>query len=301
MKRHVVIIGAGAIGQAIRHLLRNQDINLNLWDIDKTKVKDQKELGALIPGAAIVFLCVPSWVLREALLEIKPFLGRSSVIASVSKGLEIKTNHRIDQLASEILPNNKFVLLSGPMIARLITEDKHSYATIASLANNKEAIRSVEQLFLNTKLSLSVCNDIASVAISGVLKNVYAIILGIIDALDCGNNTKGWIVSLSLREMQAIAQRLKLDPVVMLGTSGLADLITTGFSPTSTNQRLGKELVFNGQTEIKSEGLISLPGLMELLEDSTQSLPLLNALHRAIENKTKTAIIFSDWLKEEHK
>lgn len=297
MNHHVVIVGAGAIGRAIERLIQDKAIRLELWDKDPTKVENQKELRDIIPSAEVVFLCVPSWSLREAITTIKPLLSDKTIIVGLSKGLESQSNYRIDQIVDELLPNNPFVLLSGPMLARLIQEDKPSYASIAATANHREALESIELLFLDTNLSLHPVNDVTAAALGGILKNIYAMVLGIVDGLEYGNNTKGWIVALSVREMQTIADRLNTNSTIMPGIAGLADLIATGFSSSSNNHRVGRELVLHGQTDLKSEGLVSLPSLLTLLNGNTESLPLLHTLNEAINNQQQTAVIFEAWLK----
>lgn len=301
MNNKIVIVGAGSIGKAIEHLLLARNIQPHLWDKDPAKVESQSELSTIIPEAKAIFVCVPSWCLREAINKVKPYVRQATIIIGLSKGLEEKTLLRIDQLVAELLPDNPFVLLSGPMLAREIREDKRSYASATAASTNQTALRYVEQLFVDTRLSLDTSTDLKSVALAGVLKNVYTIVLGIADALSCGNNTKGWLVYLIVREMQLLAKRLDCDSEVMLGVAGLADLIATGFSPSSNNHRVGRELALHGQTDLKSEGFISLPSLIKLINGDTESLPLLHLLKQMLGQQSQTASIFESWLKQHPK
>lgn len=296
MNGNVVIIGAGAIGRAVEHLIQNKEANVELWDKDPEKVMEQKQLSDIVSAAEVIFLCVPSWSLREAMMTIQPWLASDAIIVGLSKGLEKETGFRIDQLASDLLPEHPFVLISGPMIARLIQEDKWGYAAAALASRDDTALHMVRRLFADTRLCLETANDLKSVAMAGVLKNIYAIVLGIADGLDCGNNTKGWIVSVAVREMQIIAQRLQVDPATMTGTAGLADLVSTGFSPSSNNHRVGRELALHGQTDLQSEGLVSIVSLIDLLNAQTRLLPLLHALWEIVGNRAATAQIFEEWL-----
>ena len=51
-----------------------------------------------------------------------------------------------------------------------------------------------------------------SVALAGVLKNIYAVALGVADGLDLSGNEKGWIAARAIREMREIAGALGADP-----------------------------------------------------------------------------------------
>ena len=78
---------------------------------------------------------------------------------------------------------------------------------------------------------------------AGVLKNIYAIVLGIADGLEFDGNAKGWIAARATNEMLAIAETLGADKKIMLGTAGLADFIATAYSPYSRNREIGDEIL----------------------------------------------------------
>jgi len=54
---------------------------ISLWDKDASKISGQKLLSEMISSADFVFLCIPSWAMREAVTSIAPYLdggaGRS--------------------------------------------------------------------------------------------------------------------------------------------------------------------------------------------------------------------------------
>ena len=96
----------------------------------------------------------------------------------------------MDQVLEEVLPANQdFALLGGAMIAEEIHEDLIGAGILA--ANKQETLTTVSELFNQTKLLLETTLDLHGVALCGVLKNVYAIGLGICDGLGLGKNTKG--------------------------------------------------------------------------------------------------------------
>lgn len=287
-KIHVSFIGAGEIGQAISQLTSHSGVHVERWDADPKKVPDQKSLKEVVESADVLFLCVPSWVLRKAIKPTIPFLSKKTLCVFVSKGIEEKTHLFIDQLAKKILPKNQpIAFLSGPMLAEELIAGKSGAALVAS--QNRKTFVTLQSIFSCSDLRLEYTNDVRSVSVSGVLKNIYAISLGIAAGLNWGDNRKGWLCAAALSEMSLILKMQKTNPSFAYRQSGLADLIATGFSKYSSNQTLGRELVEKSQCERKSEGCISLPSLVKQLGvKRMKKLPILSSLNRII-SKGKNA------------
>ena len=75
--------------------------------------------------------------------------------------------------------------------------------------------------------------------LAGALKNIYAIVSGITDAIGAGQNTKSVVLTRSLAEMNRFASELGANPMTFLGLSGIGDLYVTCTSPLSRNFRVG--------------------------------------------------------------
>ena len=85
-------------------------------------------------------------------------------------------------------------------------------------------------------------NDIQGVELGGALKNIYAIICGLADSLEVGENALGLILTRSMAEMSRFAVAKGANPVTFLGLSGMGDLVTTCTSTLSRNYQLGHNL-----------------------------------------------------------
>jgi glycerol-3-phosphate dehydrogenase (NAD(P)+) len=296
---NIVIVGAGAIGQAIGHIISKKQIPFEFWDKDPEKVPGQKRLEVIIPTATLVFICVPSWAFRQAAAIIRPYLQSETIIVGLSKGLERKTAKRIDEIAREAFPSNPFILLSGPMMADALQDDKPGFAVAATHSTSGDVLQQVVELFHQTSLTVETSTELPSVAFAGVLKNMYAIGLGIVAGLDLGENEKGWVITQATTEMQWIARHLQLSTDIILGVAGLGDLIATGFSPNSMNYRVGRELALHGSTDLRSEGLVSIAPFMALLgdvPDVANELPLLSAIYDVTEQQSDADMVFHDLL-----
>lgn len=188
--------------------------------------------------ADIYFLCIPSWEVNNIKLP-------QGIIISLIKGL-------VDgQSMAEYLKNYNFSILGGPMMAE--EEGK-----IGVMSPYREDIK-----FKNIKIIKA--DDPHSVAMAGVLKNIYTLIIG----KEKSNNQKGYLVSEAIKEILLIAEQLKLNKDILLGPAGLGDLVATAFSPFSRNRK-------SATSNIKSEGRESLKSLIKMV--NTQKLPLLRSI-----------------------
>ncbi len=276
----VSFIGAGKIGSALAKLVSQSGAHVEQWDADASKVLHQKKLEHVVEKADVLFLCVPSWILRKAMEPMMPHLNKKTVCVFVSKGIEEKTKFFMNDFAKSLLPKGQpFVLLSGPMLAEELI-DHHGGAACVGTKSIAD-FHKIESLFSCEDLRLTFAPDTKSVAIAGVLKNVYAIALGIAIGLKWGDNRKGWLCSDAIQEMIAIMIALKADPSYVLSQAGLGDFIATGMSEYSSNHSLGRELVEGVDSDRKSEGYQALPSLVKMLSAKTlATLPILCTLDR---------------------
>jgi len=90
-------------------------------------------------------------------------------------------------------------------------------------------------------------------ALGGILKNVYAILLGCLEKLGGDErNLEAAALTASVREMAAIAGALGGQPTTLYGIAGLGDLVATGFSRDSHNRKFG-QLLASGKSVAELE------------------------------------------------
>ena len=300
MKQKILIIGNGKIGQAIYHLLRSNPLNkeniIAVYDNDPLKNKCKENLNDCTIDKDFIFLCVPSWVEEEVLLEIKENLNPKTILIPLSKGINVASRKSMDELIEEDTKNAKYALLSGPMFAYEIIEGKASYAVLAS--KDKKVFKKVSLLFAGTKLKLEYQKDVHSVAISAVLKNIYTLGIGIVEGSEERNNTKGFLSAMAINEMLGIVKILKLNERIVLGTAGVADFIATSSSEHSQNRKLGKKIYERGSATFKSEGFVSLASLLKMLGKKSKKFKFLSLIERIVINKKDPKIEIEKFLKE---
>lgn len=282
--QNIGIIGYGEIGQALEKVLLNAHHEVAVWDIDTEKVHGTKSLASIASHADVLFLCVPSWALRNAVTSLRPHLTvrPDVIIVSLAKGVETGTRMMADELLLDTLPPKQpFALLGGPMLAGELKDDQPGVAVIASpLAATRTA---VVRLFAGTNVRTIETADRHSVATAGVLKNIYALALGIADGLSWGANRKGWLAAAAEDEMLSIGAALEAKPAVIRGPAGFGDFIATAFSARSRNRTAGEAFIRSGVCDASSESARSLASLIQRVERCRVPVPpVLGALSASI-------------------
>ncbi len=274
----VAVVGAGELGRAIGVLLKEKNIETEFWDADPAAVPGERPLAELIPTAGHVLFCVPSWAMRAAVTGVLPYLAPGATVVSFAKGIEKDSLQTMAEMVPTLLPaGTPFMVVGGPMLAAEIVAGSAAIGVFAS--QDEAALAWARETFASQHFRVETTADAASVALAGVLKNVYAVALGIADGLGVSGNEKGWVTSAAVKEMADVAMALGADPKIILGSAGVGDLIATGYSVHSRNREAGIEIVATGKCNIRGEGLNSLPFLMARLGEKASSFPLMTLVH----------------------
>lgn len=292
-KPRVLILGAGKIGRALGSVMK-PNAAVSYWDKVTGVVPRQKPLAALVPSADAVFFCLPSWCLREAAEAAAPHLRKDVPVVAVSKGLEAGTLLPPDGVLNQVLPGAPFVFLGGPLLADEILKGRPGVGVVASA--DRATLARVARLFAGTRLLIEISDDASGVAWSAVLKNVYALGLGMAEGLGWGANMRGWLVAKAVEEAGGILEDLGGRRETFHGTAGVGDLVATGFSPHSKNRSAGEAIARRGKSPHVSEGMASLPQLLAVLGSRARKYPLLTSIKTVILEKEKAKRAFEKLL-----
>ncbi|OGY46598.1 MAG: hypothetical protein A2927_03130 [Candidatus Komeilibacteria bacterium RIFCSPLOWO2_01_FULL_45_10] len=274
--RHIAIIGAGEIGQAIKQLFGKQP--MIFWDNDPKKIKHKKSLETVLTDARMVFLCMPTRGLPSVLPTTAATVSTAAPIISVSKGIELKSRLFVDELLAVSLPKHSTALLYGPMLAEEIMANRGAVGVLA--AKNKKIYQLLHTMITVSTFRLEYSTDVHGVAVVGVLKNIYSFALGIADGLRWGHNMRGWLIQASLREMEQLVKIFNGRRDTVYTAAGLGDLIATGMSDQSHNFTVGQQLARGGTCAFSNEGCVALPIIVKQLGTQIKKFPLLHTLYK---------------------
>lgn len=286
---HILIMGAGNIGQALGQVLqKKKGMSIEFWDAVPGMVKKQRWLSQAVPEAEAVFFCLPSFAVREAAKSVGALLKKRTPVICVSKGIENETFLTTDKLLAKVLPPRQpFAVLFGPMLALELAAGAPGYA-IAAGAGRKTAVK----IFKGTNFIVSESNDLSGVALCGALKNIYALGLGILAALKTNDNVLGAYLAATHREMGGIVKILGGQAETVSGLAGLGDLVATGFSANSKNRNVGM-MIGRGEAPQRSEGTRAVHSLERILGWRSRRFPVLRSLHLILEKRSKPSALLA--------
>lgn len=255
------IIGAGELGSAIGEALTKAKTQVLYYDKDPAR-STTASIEDLVHSCQILLLCVPSWQVEDVAKRIHKVAHptESRLVIAMAKGV-MPGFVTMDQVLAKNLPKHYNTgLLYGPMIAEEITQDRPANGVLG--VTDTSFFEPIRVQFSGAHMYIEATGDVKGLAICGVLKNIYAISLGICDGLRLGLNAKGRLTVMALAETKRLLAELGGDPRMAEGTAGLGDLLSTGFSGTSFNYRIGKSLAEGiVDPHVKSEGLVTLSEL----------------------------------------
>lgn len=279
--KQITFIGFGEIGGALSRLAEAR-ARIVAWDTDPSKTTSG--IGSVkdaVAGSGIVFLCVPSWVVRDVAISVAPHLAHKTVVISLAKGLERDTLKTMDRVLEECLAAGQpSGVLGGPLLAEELDAGLPGVGVVGS--RQEQVFVAVRALFAGTPLRVEYTADATAVALSSVLKNIYAVVLGIADGFGWGWNAKGYLAARSLEEMEQICRALGLNEKVVRGSAGAGDLLATSFSQDSFNRETGRQIALTGECKTPSEGCRSAPFVLQLLGAMRPDLPILYALDQVL-------------------
>ena len=107
--------------------------------------------------------------------------------------------------------------------------------------------------------------------VGGALKNVIAIAIGMVVALELGDNARAALITRGLAEIARLGVALGGSASTFAGLAGLGDLLATAMSPQSRNRTLG-ERIGGGMT--LAEAQADTPNVVEGVETTRVVLEL---------------------------
>ncbi len=274
------IIGAGELGQALGHVLEKAGSQVLYYDREDSRTTTAS-IRDVVVACSVLLICVPSWANREVAKEIAKHLDPQNppLVISFSKGVE-KGFVTIDHVLAETLPHGvPYGLIYGPMTAsELIAHQMGSGILALSEVDYDNTVRDI---FAKARVFLEISSDMHATAVSGVLKNVYAIAFGMCDGLKLGANARGRLVVMILREMKRILHDLNVTPETAESLAGLGDLVAAGTGDNSFNYRVGRSIVERiADTNVQSEGLFTLQELPHVVR--LEEYPIAHLLDKLI-------------------
>ncbi|PPF37599.1 glycerol-3-phosphate dehydrogenase [Pseudoclavibacter sp. RFBJ3] len=316
--QRAVVLGSGSWGTTFAKVLADAGHDVTLW-ARRTEVANEineshrntgylpgidlprnlhatPDLVEAVRGQQFVFVSVPAQTARELSAQLAPHIEGDAVVVSLMKGVERASGLRMSEVLEGVLqiPAERVAVASGPNIALEIAKEQPTAIVVAS-ASEATAV-SVAKLARNDYLRSFVNVDVVGTEFGGVLKNLIAIAVGIVDGVGYGENTKASVMTRGLAEISDFAVAMGAQASTMIGLAGLGDLIATCESPLSRNftagRLLGQGYVYDdvvAQMQQTAEGLRSVGAILELAERHGVEMPIATQIDDVLHGRMSPA------------
>lgn len=310
--KKIGVIGAGSWGTALALTLSGKGHQVKIWDVNPDHLKEleeNRENVRYLPGikfndnlkigqttedtlkdADLVLFSAPAQHFRSALKNAIPFLKPEMILVNVAKGIEQKTLKRMSEVADELLPEARYVVLSGPSHAEEV--GKALPTTVAVASRDLKLAEEVQDIFMTERFRVYTTDDIVGVELGGSLKNIIALGAGISDGMGFGDNAKAALMTRGLAEIKRLGIQLGADPATFAGLTGVGDLIVTCTSMHSRNRRcgimIGEGMDPQEATEkvgMVVEGMFTTEAAYGLAEREGVEMPITQQLYEVINGR----------------
>ncbi len=303
-KQNIVVAGAGTFGTAMAERLswnKNNKVVLHSIEADvvhaiNTEHRNSKyfpmhvlssELSAttdfnIYKEADVILLVIPSKAIVSFSNQIAEYTkGRDPLVINLAKGMSDD-----GAFITEKIPFKRTASMKGPSFA---IEVLNGIPTSFTFGGKKEDFKNFrDETLKNTSLYLDYTKDIRAVELMSILKNMYAIGLGLVSGRYNSPNVDFMIYTKCVNEMRKLLELYQCDDEVIFKYCGIGDLGLTGLNDLSRNRTLGmligKGFTYdqNGSSATVVEGhrTIKLIGELTRAHKLEEQFPIIQALYR---------------------
>ncbi len=251
----------------------------------KEQIVVSERLNEVVSQADIIILAVPSAFLANVLQPLTVPLTDKFVVSAI-KGIIPEDYQTVSEYLHSYygLPYDNIGVITGPTHAEEIAQERLSYLTVAcKRIENAEALaRKFASSFTMTRTS----TDIYGLEYVGVLKNVYAMMVGVARGAGYGDNFTAVLVANAAIETKRFMDEtypFERDTNV---SAFLGDLLVTSYSQYGRNRAFGMMIgkgysVLSAKMELRmvAEGYYSAACIHHLNKQFGVDLPIADALY----------------------
>ena len=309
----VGMIGLGNMGTAVGNMIAKNGYEVLGWNYEGEVVDEindkhsnerflpgiplheslraTKDIAAVMRECGVVFISIPSAFIESTMRPIQAQTGADVVLVNMAKGIKRDTGLTSFQTLTAMFHNNPRIMLSGPSIANEFAREMPTVVVLAGQTPYHLLLvsRMLDNAYFRTRFS----SDEIGVELGGILKNIYAIGLGLFDGKKIESiNFRAVYLTIAQEEIAKIGVAMGAEIETFLYLSGIGDLLATSLSSHSHNRHMG-ELLAQGfsRAEIQEkmgvlpEGYNTLQAVLYIAEKLHIAIPLAKGLWDVINGR----------------
>ena len=207
--------------------------------IDQEFITPSDDINAVVRDAEIVILAMPSAFFKKFLEPLSESLANKIVVSAV-KGIIPGDYLTIVEHMNRYydVPMENLAVVTGPSHAEEVGQCQLSYLTVAS--ESSTTAERVRNVLANDFFRCSVSNAVLGVEAAAIMKNIYALAVGMAVGLRYGDNFLAVLIAGCSAEMKRfIDEAVPVANRDINAAAYMGDLLVTCYSPLSRNRRLG--------------------------------------------------------------
>ncbi|MDR0295363.1 MAG: glycerol-3-phosphate dehydrogenase, partial [Prevotellaceae bacterium] len=236
----------------------------------------------------VLVFCIPAAFLKLELDKFTESLQGKFIVTAI-KGMIPDDNLTVAEYFNQKynIPFDNIGTITGPCHAEEVAVERLSYLTFSC-----KKIKNAEYLanqFACNYIKTHVGTDIYGVEYAAILKNIYAIVMGVCHSLGYGDNFLAVLVTNAQGEMERFLNKTYYSARNMPQSSYMGDLLVTCYSQFSRNRTFGGMIgkgysVIAAQTEMNmiAEGYYACKSIHDINLKHEVDMPIAETLYRIL-------------------
>ena len=310
------VIGYGSWGTALVKILQENEMQIGWYikneivkesvikdginpkylssaNIDTSKIDIFSDINEIKRYDIIIF-ATPSAFLKDTLSNLTESLEGKFIISAI-KGLAQNSSGNYITIAEYFnqtynIPFSNIGIITGPCHAEEVAMERLSYLNIVCTC--KENAKIMCDKFENSFIKMNTQSDIYGIEYSVILKNIYALAVGICKGLGYGDNFIAVLITNAVRETKTFLDESYVYERDINTSAYLGDLLVTSYSQFSRNRTFGNMIgrgysITSAKQELGmiAEGYYSAACIHEMNKVKNINLPIAETVYRILYRK----------------
>lgn len=258
-------------------------------EFEMSRILLSNDINEVVDNSDFIILVTPAAYLKGCLSGLHVSL-KEKIVVSAIKGIIPDENMFVtDYLKQQYgLSGGQVCFISGPTHAEEVGHNRLTYLTIAS--SNIAKARAVGKKLETPFLKVSYVRNMRFLERAAVLKNIYAVMVGMAVGLGYGDNFISVLVANCIKEMYFLLDPHSINDLTRITPSNFfGDLLVSCYSSHSRNRQLGM-LIGRGNTvktalnemTMVAEGYFASAMMPYLPEEQRKQLPIAMAAYQVL-------------------